>query len=256
MDKNDRVIQVYCAGSLREVMLEIASRFKEEYGSEVEITSGPSGMLRERIESGDRPDIFASANMEHPKKLSGSGIAGPTTLFAKNRICAIHRIDEGFTQANLLDRLLDPAVRLGTSQPVVDPGGDYAWLMFRKADEIRPGSFAQLSGKARQGKKYQVIRGPAFPPVKPGAPSLADEFKNNEVDIHISYFSNAKTRYTLVPGLTMTELPPALAVKAFFGLTMIKGARPEAGYFILYLLSPVGQRILADFGFTPIYEMM
>jgi len=137
MDKNDSAIQVYCAGSLREVLLEIAGRFKEKYGSEVEITSGPSGMLRERIESGDRPDIFASANMEHPEKLSGSGIAGPTALFAKNRICAIHRIDEGFTQTNLLDRLLDPAVRLGTSQPVVDPGGDYAWLVFRKADEIR-----------------------------------------------------------------------------------------------------------------------
>ena len=53
----------------------------------------------------------------------------------------------------------------------------------------------------------------------------------------------------------MTELPPALAVKAFFGLTMIKGACPEAGYFILYLLSPLGQSIFADFGFMPIYEM-
>ena len=250
MDKKDTLIQVYCAGSLREVMLEIADRFQAEYGPEVKVTPGPSGMLRERIESGDRPDVFASADMEHPAKLSETGIAGPTALFTQNEICVIHRINDGLTQENLLDKLLDPAMRLGTSTPVVDPGGDYAWLMFRKAEEMRPGSFGQLAGKARQ-----LIRGSAFPPVKPGTLSIADAFMNNEVDIYIAYRTTAKTLFTLVPGLTMTELPPALAVKAFFGLTMIRGACAEAGYFILYLLSSVGQRILADFGFIPVHEM-
>ena len=196
MDKNDRVIQVYCAGSLREVMLEIAGRFQAEYGSEVKVTPGPSGMLRERIESGDRPDIFASADMEHPERLSKSGIAGPTALFAQNRICVIHRIKDGFTQENLLDKLLDPAMRLGTPTPVADPGGDYTWLMFRKAEKIRPGSFELLTGKARQ-----LARGPVFPPVNPGALSIADAFNNNEVDVYIAYSTTAKTLFTLVPGL-------------------------------------------------------
>jgi molybdate transport system substrate-binding protein len=247
MDKKNALIHVYCAGSLREVMLEIAACFQTEYGPEVKVTPGPSGMLRERIESGDRPDVFASADMEHPAKLSESGIAGPTALFVQNQICVIHRIKNGFTQENILDKLLDPGMRLGTSAPIVDPGGDYAWQMFRKAEEIRPGSFEQLAGKA-----HQLVRGPVFPPVKPGTLSIADAFMNNEVDIYIAYRTTAKTLFTLVQGLTMTELPPALAIKAFFGMTMIRGACAEAGYFILYLLSPVGQRILADFGFIPV----
>lgn len=54
----------------------------------------------------------------------------------------------------------------------------------------------------------------------------------------------------------MTELPPALAVKAYFGLTMIRGACAGAGQFISYLLSPTGQQILENFGFIPIYEMV
>jgi molybdate transport system substrate-binding protein len=251
MDQKDGLIQVYCAGSLREVLQEIAGRFKAEYGPEVRLTPGPSGTLRERIESGDRPDIFASANMEHPAKLLELGIAGPTALFAQNRLCVISRMRDGVTQENLLEKLLDPGMRLGTSTPVADPGGDYAWLMFGKAEEIRPGSFELLAGKARQ-----LIRGPVSLPVRPGTYSIANAFKNDEVDFHIAYRTTAKTLLPLVPELTMTELPLALAVKAYFGLTMIRGACAEAGHFILYLLSPAGQKILADFGFIPVYEML
>jgi hypothetical protein len=53
----------------------------------------------------------------------------------------------------------------------------------------------------------------------------------------------------------MVELPPVLVVKAFFRVDYDKRACVEAGYFILYLLSSAGQRILVDFGFIPVYEM-
>ena len=73
--------------------------------------------------------------------------------------------------------------------------------------------------------------------------------------ISIWYNAQPPNAFYSGPGMTMTELPPPLAVKAFFGLTMIKGVCAEAGYFIFYLLSPVGQRILADFGFIPVCGM-
>lgn len=249
MTRKRNLIQIYCAGSLREVMLEIGDRFQTQYGSKINVTAGPSGMLRERIETGDRPDVFASANLEHPQKLATSGLAGPAVTFVRNKLCVISKADLELTQGNLLDKLLDPNLRLGTSEPVLDPGGDYAWIMFRKADEIRPGSFQRLTNKAKQ-----FTRGPGFPPAKPGTLLLIDAFKNDDIDMYIAYRTTAYTLIAQVSGLTMTELPPELAVEAFFGLTLIKGACSKAGYIVLYLLAPEGQGVLADYGFIPVYE--
>ena len=249
MANKENGIQVYCAGSLMEVTADIGKRFEAEYGSKVSVTAGPSGLLRERIESGDRPDVFASANLEHPQKLRTTGLAGPTVTFARNRLSVMSKAKLGLTQANLLDKLLDPGLRLGASTPVVDPGGDYAWAMFKKADAIRPGSFERLAGKARQ-----LVRPAAFPPAKPGVLSLIEAFEKDEVDIYVAYRTTAALLVKRVPGLTITELPPELAIEASFGLTLIKGACPEAGHMALYLLAPEGQRVLADYGFIPVLE--
>jgi ABC-type molybdate transport system substrate-binding protein len=71
----------------------------------------------------------------------------------------------GLTTANFLDRLIDPAVKLGTSTPKADPSGDYAWAMFRRADAVRPGATRSLalrrnrsSTRIRDGVGYAAAR--------------------------------------------------------------------------------------------------
>ena len=49
------VIRVLAAGSLRVAMTEIAAAYSSIGGDRVETSFGPSGVLRERIEKGDRP---------------------------------------------------------------------------------------------------------------------------------------------------------------------------------------------------------
>jgi hypothetical protein len=73
--------------------------------------------------------------------------------------------------------------------------------------------------------------------------------------MYIAYRTIARTLLKQVSGLSMTELPPALAVEAFFGLTLIKGASFEAGYAVLYILAPEGQRVLKAHGFIPVYDI-
>ncbi len=46
--------------------------------------------------------------------------------FARNRMCVAALVRLGPTANNLLDRMLSPDVRLATSTPGGDPGGDYA----------------------------------------------------------------------------------------------------------------------------------
>ncbi len=70
--------------------------------------------------------------------------------FTGNRLCAVAQPEVGLTPANLLERLLDPAVRVGSSTPKADPSGDYTWMMFERADKLHPGAFNTLSAKAMQ----------------------------------------------------------------------------------------------------------
>ena len=128
--------QLYAAGSLRGALTEVGQAFQRETGIAVEGTFGASGLLRERIEKGEGAEVFASANMEHPRTLEKAGKGGPVRLFARNQLCALAKPGVTVTTATLLDRMLDPGIKLGTSTPRADPSGDYAWEVFRKADLV------------------------------------------------------------------------------------------------------------------------
>ncbi|HEY2133087.1 MAG TPA: substrate-binding domain-containing protein [Acetobacteraceae bacterium] len=52
---------------------------------------GPAGLLRERIEHGDMPDLFLSANMEHPAALAAARGDGKIQSFARNSLVAVAR---------------------------------------------------------------------------------------------------------------------------------------------------------------------
>src|SRR6516165_519024 len=76
--------------------------------------------------------------------------SGPVIRFARNTLCALVKPGLKVDSANLLDFMLDPGVKLGTSTPKADPSGDYAFEVFSKADAIRPGAQATLENKALQ----------------------------------------------------------------------------------------------------------
>src|SRR5262249_35674896 len=141
-------VQLYAAGSLRAALSEIATAFEATAGIKVQAKFGPSGTLKDEIAAGARANVFASANMEHPQALASARKSGPVILFARNKLCALARPDVAVETGTLLDRMLDPNVKLGTSTPRADPSGDYAWEVFRKADKLRAGAFATLERKA------------------------------------------------------------------------------------------------------------
>src|SRR5262245_61074504 len=77
----EEALRLFAAGSLRDVMREIATAFTRDFGVGVAGTFGASGLLRERLEGGERADVFASADVGHPRRLAEQGKAGPVTVF-------------------------------------------------------------------------------------------------------------------------------------------------------------------------------
>jgi ABC-type molybdate transport system substrate-binding protein len=183
-------------------MTQIATDYQARQGGTVRAEFGPSGLMRERIERGERVDLFASADMGHPLKLREQGRATTVAMFTRNMLCAVATPYVGLTTANFLDKLLDPGIKLGTSTPKADPAGDYTWAMFRLADRLRPGSFTVLDTKAQQ------IVGGALPntPVSSLDPTVA-ALRDGVVDVAIGYCTSAQLRLRQLPILHIVDIP-------------------------------------------------
>lgn len=239
---------VYAAGSTTGALGAMLKRYSAESGQPVELRTGPAGLMRERIEAGDTVDLFVSANTAHPERLHASGKAGPVALFARNRLCVTAQREVGLTAANLLDRLLDPKVRIGTSTPGADPGGDYAQRLFEKADTVRPGATAALKGKARQVVGGRIETAPAAPV------SAREAMAGRGVDVSIGYCSSRST--TPDTSVDKVEVPPELAIHPAYGMAILTTSgdparEAAAGQLAMFLLSPAAQAMLAPYGFLP-----
>jgi molybdenum ABC transporter molybdate-binding protein len=237
-------VRLYAAGSLRAALTEISKLFAVEVGHGVEAKFGPSGLLKDAIAGGCGADLFASANMEYPRALNRSNRSGPAFRFARNSLCALVRPGFDVDSANLVERMLDPTIKLGTSTPNSEPSGDYAFAVFRKLDAVKPGAGAILEQKAL---KLTGGADSAVPPAGRGAYSW--HIAEGRADIFLVYRTAAAESRKQYPGQQIVELPSALAVEAEYGLTIIAGAPPAAQQFADFILSSAGQDVLIGCGF-------
>lgn len=238
-------LKIYSAGSLRAPLTEIIKAYTAKYGTPIEVVYGASGLLEKRLENGEPADLYTSADRGGPESLASSGKAGPTVTLARNHLCAVLRPGFKSTPAKILSTLLDPAVRISTSNPLDDPGGAYAFAMFQRADSIQPGSRAKLEAKA-----IKVGTGPGLVTVPPGTDNaIAWLITEKQIDVFLSYCTNGHQAEAALPGITTVELPTALAITASYGMTILNAAHPEATRLAMFILSPTGQKILMAHGF-------
>ena len=239
-------IEVFSAGSLRAVWTEVAEQARSALDIEVKVTFGGSGLMRERIEKGETPDLFTSADLGSPRKLESQGRTQvPVVPFARNRMCIVSRHSADVTAANLIDRMLAKDVRLKTSTPIADPSGDYAWAIFDRIETLRAGSAAILKEKAQASMSLSAA--PATPTQSP----YAALFESRQVDMAITYCSGVGGLEKDVPELTSLVVPAQLDPHPVYGLAVLS-AKPAALRLALFLLSEKGQAVIARAGLVPI----
>ena len=195
-------VTLYAAGSLTGALGETAKAYGAATGIEVATNFGPSGQMRERIEAGEPATVFASADFGHPKKLAEAGKAGPVVVFARNRLCAMARPGLAVSSDRVLEAMLDPAVKLGTSTPGNDPSGDYAWAVFAKAEAVRPGAEAALAAKAL---KLAGAKDSAKPPE--GRNTYAWHLAEGRADLFLAIAAPARSLPASCPGSPWSTCP-------------------------------------------------
>jgi len=240
-------VEIFSAGSLRGVVGDLAKQASAAFNIEIKPTFGGSGSLRERIEKGESPDLFLSADVGSPRKLESEGrTVVPAIAFARNRMCVISRQSAGVTERNLVDRMLAKGARVKTSTPIADPAGDYAWAIFDRVDSIRPGTGATLKERA------QGLVGVNATP-EPGQSAYGALFASKQIDMVITYCSGWPALQKEVPGLTSLEVPPKLDPHPLYGIAVLS-SRPQAMRVALLLLSQKGQALIAQNGLVPVTD--
>ncbi|WP_439628428.1 molybdate ABC transporter substrate-binding protein [Shinella sp.] len=234
-------IKVLSAGSLRHAFPEIIAAFGRTTGIVVSLSLGPAGLLRERIEAGEPFDLFASANMAHPKRLVSLGLVEEPVCFARNRLCALARADLGLTTASFVDVLSDPSVKIGTSTPGDDPSGDYAFEMLEHIETRHPGI-----GEALKSRALQLVGGRHSPTDKSTAALIAD----GDADLFLGYVSNARLLES-DPAFGIVDIPPEFSPKIEYGLALRNNAEEDIRQLRDFVLSQDGREILINNGFLP-----
>lgn len=128
----------------------------------------------------------------------------------------------------------------------MDPLGDYTVRLFGVVEQLRPGS-----GAAIQAGAVVLDTPPGSPPPKSGYTD-ADAILAGRVDASVVYCSGRERYARILPDATVVAFPTELQAGPEFGLAVLKDARPDATLLALAILSPNGQKILAERGFRPV----
>jgi len=239
-------VVIFAAGSLRATVDELAQQARSAFNIDVQASFGGSGLMRERIEQGAKPDLFLSADLASPRKLESQGrTVVPVIAFARNRMCILSRPGVNLTATNLIDRLLTPELRVKTSTPVADPAGDYAWAIFDRIETLRPGAGSVLKSKA------QALMNVSATPATAHQSAMAALFESHQIDAAITYCSAVQALTKEVPQLASLTVPPELDPHPVDGVAVLS-TRPEAMRLVLFLLSEKGQAIIERAGLVPI----
>lgn len=234
---------IYAAGSLKRAFSELLDQFACTTGLSVQAEFGPAGLLRERLENGARADVFASADSASPARLVSQGKALDLQVFAANALCAVLRPDSDVTEATLLEAMLDPALRLGTSTPVLDPSGDYALQVFRNVEALHPGA-----GKTLQDKAVAMVGGRTPTPIPAGWVASEYLVSCGATDIFLSYASYRDA--ILAAGRTrVVALPASLQIRADYALVNLDINNDGAGRLCEFIMGIQAQAILKRHGF-------
>jgi ABC-type molybdate transport system substrate-binding protein len=242
-----REVRVFAAGSLRAALTDSAAAFETaQPGVKLKLTFGPSGLLKDRIVGGEPADVFASANMTHPEALVKAGRASTVQRFARNAMCALVRPGLEVTSETLVQRMLDPALKLGVSTPRSDPAGDYAVQVFERIEQSGvAGAANKLSAKA-----LQLTGGPNSPQPPADRSVYGVLVAQGAADLFLTYCTNAVAAAREQPGQRSVPVPEAVNVSASYGVTILNGAPDDARRFVEFVLSPTGQAVLAQYGFA------
>jgi len=224
---------VFEAASLKDAFAGLAETFQAAHpGIKVTANAAGSQELRTQIEHGAKADVFASADLKHMDKLRQAGLVLAPTVFACNQPVLVVRA--GSRVKSFKD--LPDVERLVIGAPDV-PIGSYT-------DQILAAAGKQLGADWSKRVQSRVVSREL------NVRQVLAKVTLGEADAGIVYRTDAMTA---AKGKAIAiAIPDAFNVTAEYPSAPLKAApRADlAAAWIALVMSPAGQAVLAQHGFT------
>lgn len=233
-------MHIMAAGSLRGALTAILARYTDNKIPPVTCDFGPAGLLRQKIESGVKCDLFLSADRTHPEALLRNNIAFRVEPFIANYLGITTTTELAEQYPGWQQLLRAPGLIIGTSTPVDDPCGDYVVQFYSELSKTDPELTENICNRTRH-----LVGGKNSPVIPAGQMASQWLIHSHQADIFIGYRHYQKKTSEL-PGLSVIAIPEEHNVKAIYCMALIS---PQARIFADYLLQTESQQIFIENGF-------
>jgi molybdate transport system substrate-binding protein len=218
-------VTVFAAASLTESFTTLGKQFEAAHpGTTVKFNFGASSSLAENINQGAPADVFASASPKNMQQVVTAGGASDSETFANNVMQIAVPPDNPANVAQVTD-LAKPDVKVALCQPQV-PCGTVAQEVFKKANvTVKP---------VTQGADVKAV---------------LTTVQLGEVDAGMVYKTDVQAAGSKVKGI---EIPADRNASTSYPIAALAKAPNAAGAsaFVDYVLSPDGEKVLAQAGFA------
>jgi molybdate/tungstate transport system substrate-binding protein len=239
-------INVLYAGSLVNLMEHgVGPGFQEATGDKFRGFAGGSNALANQIRGRLRQgDVFISANPIVDSSLMGTSNGSWVSWyvsFAESPLMIGYntssRFAADFRSKPWYEVLTDPGIRIGRTDPKLDPKGALTLQLMASAEQFYH----------RPGLAQQVLGAPDNPAQVLPEEALVGRIQSGQLDAGFFYSTEITDA-----GIPSVALPAAIAPKAVYTVTILRDAPHASGArrFVAFLLGSRGQPILKQHGLT------
>ncbi len=239
--QEDQQLIIFAAASLTDAFEAMATAFEADNPTvDILFNFSGSSTLATQLDQGAPADLFASANpIQMQRTIDGGRIAGEPQIFIQNKLTLIVPSDN---PANIisLDDLATEGITLILAAPDV-PIRTYTDTLF-----------ALLVSMPEYGEAYYTAVMANLVSEEPNVRQVSAKIAFGEADAGIVYLSDVTS--DIADDVLAIPIPDAINTIATYPIAITDDTnQPElAQSFIDFVLSPVGQAIMTDWGFTAI----
>jgi molybdate/tungstate transport system substrate-binding protein len=244
MSLADGTINVLYAGSLVNVIeRDIGPAFTKATGDKFQGFGGGSNLLANQIKGKlRRGDVFISANPKVDDELMGASNGDWVSwyiTFAQSPL-VIGYNPSGRFAADLKTKqwyqvLLEPGIRIGRTDPKLDPKGALTLQLMQKAETFYKSPDLSQHVLGAPDNSAQVL----------SEETLVGRLQSGQLDV--GFFYSSETVDAKIPAI---DLPAAVAPMAVYTVTILRDAPNATGaeQFVSFLLGDEGRRLLLEHG--------
>jgi molybdate/tungstate transport system substrate-binding protein len=237
-------VNVLYAGSLVNLMEHgIGPAFDKASGDQFQGYAGGSKLLANQIKGKLRhADVFVSAGPNVNDGLMGATNGDWVTWyisFAESPVVigynASSRFAGDFKTKPWYQVLMEPGIRIGRTDPKLDPKGALTVTLMNKA-----AAFYKIPGLAQQ-----VLGAPENPAQVLPEETLVGRLQSGQLDV--GFFYSTETSDAKIPAIA---LPGEVALKAVYTITILRDPPnpAAANRFVAFLLGPDGRKLMQEHG--------